>query len=74
MCFLSSYEHLKLNLKRIQINILKYGKWLILVYLFQKMSEIANSFSLNLYIIEILCRSIKTIDSCEKYFQNNYLF
>ena len=51
MRFLLSYEHLRLDLDRVHINMLEQGKWLILVYLFQVMSEIVNSFFLNLYII-----------------------
>ena len=45
----------------------KYGKWLILAYFFQKMSEIVNVF-LKTFLIKILDRSIKimckTIGSC----------
>ena len=44
MLFLS-YKHLKFNLDRVQINMVKLGKWLILVYFFEKRSEIVNRFS-----------------------------
>ena len=65
MCFLSRYEHLKFDLDRIQINMLKQGKWLILVYFFEKKSEIVNRFFVNLYIIKILGRLFNIM--CKNY-------
>ena len=50
MCFLSSYKHLKFELNRVQINMHIYGKWLILLYFFEKRSEIVNRFFVNHYI------------------------
>ena len=64
-CFLSSYEHLKFDLDRVQINMALLGKWLILVCFCQKLSEIVYSFLQKLYIIDILGRSIKIM--YEKY-------
>ena len=51
--FLLSYKHLKFDLYRIQINMLKYikEKWLIFAYFFEQISKIVNIFSLELYII-----------------------
>ena len=62
MCFLSSYDQLKFDLNRYQINMLKKGKWLILVYFLQNMSEIINTCFQNLYIIKSLGRSIKIMN------------
>ena len=56
MCFLSSYKHLNFDLNRVQINMHIYGKWLILLYFFEKRSEIVNRFFVNHYIIKILDR------------------
>ena len=47
MCFLSSYEHLKFDLDRVQISMPKWGKWLILIYFFEKRSEIVNGGGLS---------------------------
>ena len=65
MYFLWSYEHLKFDLRRVQISMLKKGKWLILVYFFKKIGEIVNRFFLNLYIIKILGSSIEIV--CKNY-------
>ena len=65
ICFLSSYEQLKFDLDRIQINMLKSRKCLILLYFFEKRSEIVNRFFVNFYIIKTLGRLIKLM--CKNY-------